>query len=111
MIPWEEVTPELKRSTTRAASPACDCGPGKDAARELTEDHAIAVSRHDATLRNGSPEHHFPGLNSHVNEAIWQFCRFERSSLVYLGPRPHDSDAHKFGLWDRTVAEPPAHAL
>ncbi|MBU6244718.1 MAG: restriction endonuclease [Actinomycetales bacterium] len=48
---------------------------------------------------------------AHMNEAIWQFRLFERASLDYLGIAPREPDAHKFGLWDRTVPEPPAHAL
>jgi len=47
----------------------------------------------------------------HMNEAIWQFRLFERASLDYLGIAPHDPDAHKFGLWDRIVPEPPPHAV
>jgi hypothetical protein len=46
-----------------------------------------------------------------MNEAIWQFRLFERASLDYLGTRPHNADGGKFGLWDHTVAEPPAHSV
>jgi hypothetical protein len=46
----------------------------------------------------------------HMNEAIWQFRLFERASLYYLGTPPdHDRRDRRVGLWDRTVAEPPAH--
>ena len=30
---------------------------------ELNEDHAVAVSHHDATLNSGNIEHHFSGRN------------------------------------------------
>lgn len=44
---------------------------------------------------------------AHMNEAIWQFRLFERASLDYLGTAPANLEFHKFGLWDRIVAEPP----
>lgn len=48
---------------------------------------------------------------AHMNEAIWQFRLFERASLNYLGTSPHDPAGRRFGLWDRTVEESPAHAV
>ena len=44
---------------------------------------------------------------AHMNEAIWQFRLFERASLDYLGIVPDALKPHKFGLWDKSVDEPP----
>jgi len=44
---------------------------------------------------------------AHMNEAIWQFRLFERASLDYLGTVPDELKPHKFGLWDKSVDEPP----
>lgn len=42
---------------------------------------------------------------SHMEEAIWQFRLFERSSLNYLGLAPDDATTGaSVGLWDRTVS-------
>ena len=46
---------------------------------------------------------------AHMNEAIWQFRLFERSSLHYLDPGAPDAVPHRTGLWDRTVIEEPGH--
>lgn len=46
---------------------------------------------------------------AHMNEAIWQFRLFERASLNYLGTTPHEPTGRRFGLWDRSVEEPPEH--
>ena len=48
---------------------------------------------------------------AHMNEAIWQFRLFERASLDYLGTISDELKPTKFGLWDHSVAEPPAHAI
>lgn len=48
---------------------------------------------------------------AHMEEAIWQFRLFERASLDYLGTAPRDPAEHRVGLWDRTVPEPPLHAI
>ncbi len=46
----------------------------------------------------------------HMNEAIWQFRLFERASLDYLHIQPDQpTTGRRFGLWDTTVPEPPAH--
>jgi hypothetical protein len=42
---------------------------------------------------------------AHMNEAIWQFRLFERSSLNYLGTQVGEHHEHRIGLWDRTVIE------
>ena len=42
---------------------------------------------------------------AHMNEAIWQFRLFERSSLDYLGTSAHETSAQRIGLWDRTIKE------
>lgn len=44
---------------------------------------------------------------AHMNEAIWQFRLFERASLDYLGTVPDELKHYKFGLWDKSVDEPP----
>lgn len=41
---------------------------------------------------------------AHMNEAIWQFRLFERSSLDYLGAGSQDALGERVGLWDHTVA-------
>ena len=48
---------------------------------------------------------------AHMNEAIWQFRLFKRASLDYLGIISDEFKPTKFGLWDHSVAEPPAHAI
>lgn len=48
---------------------------------------------------------------AHMNEAIWQFRLFERASLDYLGTASHDDKPHRFGLWDKSVPQPPPHSI
>ncbi|WP_458107687.1 hypothetical protein M1D51_19475 [Arthrobacter sp. R3-55] len=44
---------------------------------------------------------------AHMNEAIWQFRLFERSSLDYLGAAAQDLSKVRMGLWDSAVELPP----